>query len=53
MFFMPGTKMLFGDARETCEGEPLHCNTLAVLGLLSMSTGVGEWKARRRTAELC
>ena len=22
MFFMPGTKMLFGDARETCEGEP-------------------------------
>ena len=21
MFFMPGTKMLFGDARETCEGE--------------------------------
>lgn len=21
MFYMPGTKMLFGDARDTCEGE--------------------------------
>ena len=26
MFYMPGTKMLFGDARETCEGEmPYFC----------------------------
>lgn len=22
MFYMPGTKMLFGDAKDTCEGEP-------------------------------
>ena len=21
MFYMPGTKMLFGDAKDTCEGE--------------------------------
>jgi len=21
MFYMPGTKMLFGDARESCDGE--------------------------------
>lgn len=23
MFYMPGTKMLFGDAKDTCEGEIL------------------------------
>jgi len=21
MFYMPGTKMLFGDAKDTCDGE--------------------------------
>lgn len=24
MFYMPGTKMLFGDARDTCEGKLLE-----------------------------
>lgn len=24
MFYMPGTKMLFGDAKDTCEGDSLY-----------------------------
>lgn len=24
MFYMPGTKMLFGDAKDTCEGKLIH-----------------------------
>ena len=31
MFYMPGTKMLFGDAKDTCEGmlHVLYYNDLA------------------------
>ena len=26
MFYMPGTKMLFGDAKETCDGKEVVSN---------------------------
>ena len=30
MFYMPGTKMLFGDAKDSCEGKFVNVTALAV-----------------------
>ena len=30
MFYMPGTKMLFGDAKDSCEGKFISAATVAV-----------------------
>ena len=30
MFYMPGTKMLFGDAKDSCEGKFVNVAILAV-----------------------
>lgn len=34
MFYMPGTKMLFGDAKDTCDGEPQSSCFLSFLMLM-------------------
>lgn len=43
MFYMPGTKMLFGDAKDTCEGE-----YLVNLCLYDVSWAICSHQARSR-----
>ena len=39
MFYMPGTKMLFGDAKDTCEGEfYLHLPKVRELTVMQLSS---------------
>ena len=45
MFYMPGTKMLFGDAKDTCEGEYIPVMLLSVL-LNTTATVLISYQAR-------
>jgi hypothetical protein len=46
MFYMPGTKMLFGDAKETCDGKSKIRNIPAVRRLT-----VSKFPAIKRVLE--